>query len=78
VGGDPLNDASRGRLHVEDFAMRMASLVSLAAFLALSLLAFADPALAGNNNHVLPEPGTLGLLAAGAVGIAYLVRKRRK
>ncbi|MEX2649087.1 MAG: PEP-CTERM sorting domain-containing protein [Alphaproteobacteria bacterium] len=64
--------------------MRMISLVSLASLVALSLLALADPALAGgvidNNtgNHLLPEPGTLGLLAAGAVGVAYLVRKRRK
>ncbi|MEX2649086.1 MAG: PEP-CTERM sorting domain-containing protein [Alphaproteobacteria bacterium] len=58
----------------------MISLVSLASFLALSLLALADPALAGINGDLkpLPEPGTLGLLAAGAVGIAYLVRKRRK
>ncbi|MEX2649085.1 MAG: PEP-CTERM sorting domain-containing protein [Alphaproteobacteria bacterium] len=62
----------------------MISLASLASIAALSLLAFADPALAGfipdngNGTKPVPEPGTLGLLAAGAVGVAYLIRKRRK
>jgi hypothetical protein len=59
--------------------MRLTSIFALAALVAVSLLALVDPALAGRElNGRIPEPGTLGLLAAGAVGIAYLVRKRRK
>jgi hypothetical protein len=53
--------------------------VSRLAVAALGLLAIVDPAFAGVQPVLqLPEPGTLGLLAAGAAGIAYLARKRRK
>ena len=55
--------------------MRLLSIVSLAI---LALTTTAGTALAGRPTQELPEPGTLGLLAAGAVGVAYLVRKRRK
>lgn len=42
------------------------------------LLLVPFPAAAGNFNHV-PEPGILGLLAAGAVaGLVVWVRNRRK
>ncbi|MEX2649084.1 MAG: PEP-CTERM sorting domain-containing protein [Alphaproteobacteria bacterium] len=58
--------------------MRLTSVFALAALVAFSLLALVDPVLAGDRVGRIPEPGTLGLLAAGAVGIAYLVRKRRK
>jgi hypothetical protein len=60
--------------------MRLSSLLSIAAVAAFGLMALVDPALAGvdQTNGRIPEPGTLGLLAAGAAGIAYMVRKRRK
>jgi hypothetical protein len=61
--------------------MRFSSLLTTAAFTAIGLMALVDPALAAIDvptNGRIPEPGTLGLLAAGAAGIAYLVRKHRK
>jgi hypothetical protein len=60
--------------------MRLSSLMTVAAVAALGLMALVDPALAGNGqtNGRIPEPGTLGLLAAGAAGVAYRVPKRRK
>ena len=62
--------------------MHLTSIVSAAALVALVLLATIDPAWAIPNNGThptpIPEPDTLSLLAVGAVGLAYLVRKRRK
>jgi hypothetical protein len=63
--------------------MRLSSLLTIAAIAAIGLIALVDPALAGEpvpppTNGRIPEPGTLGLLAAGAAGVAYMVRKRRK
>jgi hypothetical protein len=56
--------------------MRLAALFSI---VALGLVALVDPAFAVNPvPQPVPEPGTLGLLAAGAAGVAYMVRKYRK
>ncbi len=48
-----------------------------AAAAALALLASAGPAMASAPFPV-PEPGTLSLLAGGAIAAVYLVHRRRK
>ena len=44
----------------------------------LVALTAAEPVLATTAGIEVPEPGTLGLVAAGAVAAAWLVRRNRK
>ncbi len=45
----------------------------------IGTLCVVGPVLAGNlTTNGIPEPGTMGLIALGAVGIAFLARKNRK